>query len=349
MKTVKALVMHREPHLDEICAAWLLIMFGGEKFPGAKEAGIVFEGAGGEDLQGLSANDLEEEGIVLIGVGGSRFDEHPGPTRFGREDECTSTLVARELGIENDPALQGILKFVKNSDLHAGNHPWDLANLIKAMHSANTAPEDVINFGVMALSAKHAEQVKFLAAQKEDVVIEEVKGPGDRQLKIFSGITGNDRFSASCRNQGAAVVIQQQPSGNVQISTNKKFGLVMRDTVQVLRIEEQKAKGQVITTDWQALASEGKVNGANEWYYQPEGEMILNGSSSCPNTPTHLSLDRIREIVKIGVSPSTFEPGRAEECQRRICSSTAKNPCPWYCYGLHRCRKTRAHAAMARR
>lgn len=341
---VKVIVTHERPHLDEICAIWLLRKFGEEKFPGAGAASITFAGSGGEDLSGFSAEDFETEGAILIGVGGSRFDEHPGVKTFGKPDECASSLVAKELGIENDPALERILRFTKNSDLKGGNQPFDLAALVKSLHHVFPNESDkVMNWTMLALDAKHQEQVHFLEAENQlgEAETEEIRGPG-RSLKMVSGFSDSEQFNSAARKQGAAIVIQRRSSGNTQVYTNNKERLVLYDVAQMLRVEEQEAKGNVATTDWRALASEGKVEGAEEWYYQTAGQMLLNGSLSCPNTPSNLGLERIREIVKIGVDPSCFEPSRADKCRKGICTSTRDNPCPWYRYGLNRCRKIRA-------
>lgn len=340
----KAIVTHRRPHVDEICAIWFLRRFGEEKFPGASQAKMVFEGAGGEDLYGFSGDEFEAEGIILIGVGGGKFDEHPGVKTFGKQDECASTLVVKELGIENEPALERILRFVKASDLKAGNQPFDLANLVKIMHHANPDnPSLVINWAMQALDAMYAAQVAFLATKSEmqsQAVFEVIRGPG-REIKLASGISDSEQFNSVCRNQGAAMVIQQRSSGNVQIYTANKERLMLDDVARMLRMEEQEAKGSVVTTDWKTLANEGKVEGAEEWWFQVAGQMLLNGSLSCPNTPTHLSMERIKDIVKIGVNPTCFEPSRAERCREGICSSTRDDSCSWYRYGLIRCRKIR--------
>ena len=340
----KAIVVHRRPHLDEICAIWLLRKFGEDKFPGASEASMVFEGAGGDDLAGFSGDEYEGEGVILIGVGGGKFDEHPGVKTFGKKDECASTLVAKELGIENELALERILRFAKASDLKAGNQPFDMANMVKAMHHAN--PDDpclVVNWTMQGLDAKYLEQVNFLAAKGEiqnKASLEEIQGPG-RKIKLAYGVSESEQFNSACRNQGAAVVIQKRSSGNVQIYTAKKEGLILDDVARMLRMDEQEAKGNVVTTDWKTLASEGKVEGAEEWWFQRAGQMLLNGSLSCPNTPTHLSLEQIKDIVKIGVNPTCFETNSMEKCKKGICTSTPGNPCPWYRYGLSRCRKIR--------
>ncbi|MEK7665207.1 MAG: hypothetical protein AAB361_03670 [Patescibacteria group bacterium] len=341
------IVTHKRPHIDEVCAIWLLQKFGEKMFPGISETKITFAGAGGEDLEGFSSDEFESEGVVLVGIGGGKFDEHPGVKTFGKPDECASTLVAKELGIESEPALEKILNFVKKSDLKAGNQPFDLSNLVKSMHHAHpNDPAKVINWVMLALDSKYQEQVHFIKTKSElanKSVTEEIQGPG-RKIKMVSGISDSEQFNNVCRNKGAAIVIQRRSSGNTQIYTSNREGLVLYDVAQMLRIEEQDAKGKVITTDWRVLASEGKVEGAEEWYFQVTGQMLLNGSLSCPNTPTNLNLEKIRDIVKIGVDPASFEPSRTEQCQKGICVSTQHNPCPWYKYGLGRCRKIRYEA-----
>ncbi len=345
---VQEVVMHERPHLDEIAALWLLLRFGKEKYPGVKEAEWKLGGMGGEDLLEFSPEEAEAAGTLAIGVGGGRFDEHPGPNEQKKEG-CATTLVAQDLGIEKEPQLQQILRFVEQGDLKGGNHPFDLASLVKTLHQANE-PLKVIKWVMDALDAKYQEQGRFLVAQKEvqeSSQTEIVRGPRCELMLVY-GVSSNEEFAKAARNRGAAVVIQRHPPGDyplansTQIFTTKRFGLKMYDVVAMLRAEEQKAVGKVATTDWDALRSEGKVPGCPEWYFHEEGQMILNGSTSAPDTPrSRLDLEQVVQIVKTGLDPKAFEPARQSTCLGGVCNSTAASPCPWYCYGLARCREIR--------
>lgn len=306
MKRIDAIVTHRGPHIDEICAIWLLRKFGENRFPGIAEADFIFEGSGGDHVNGLSPEELEAEGIIVIGVGGGRFDEHPGVKTFGKENETSSSLVAKELGIENDLTLESILRFVKNSDLKGGNHPFDLGALVKSMHQANPGKdEEVMDWAMEALEAKYSEQKVFLAAKCVTAYAtnwEEIPGPNGK-IRLAWGISENSKFSAACRAEGAGIVIQRHSSGNTQIYTANKFHLDIKEVVRRIRMAEQQAKGKIVTANDDELGKEGKTAGAEEWYYQTAGQMMLNGTLSCPNAPTHLSLEQIVAIVKAGIRP----------------------------------------------
>lgn len=352
MAQFNTIVIHERPHLDEICAVWLLQRFGEEKYPGIREAQLVLGGSGGENLmKELSSQELELAGIIPIGVGGGRFDEHPGIGVSKKENECAATLVAKDLGVNDNLVLKKILDFVRQGDLKGGNHPFDLAALVKAgNHTLPNDPERIVEWTMEALDWKYQEQKSFLSANQEidsSAETRKIHGPKG-ELTMVVGETSNEEFSKAARAQGAAVVIQRHPksdkplSESTQISTNKKFGLKLQDVVAMLRVEEQQKRGNVVTTDWATLTSEGKVPGVEEWYFHVVGQMVLNGSLSAPDTPrSKLGLDQIVEIVEIGLNPKSFEPTRQETCLNGICISTSKDPCPWYKYGLSRCRQVR--------
>jgi len=52
-------------------------------------------------------------------------------------------------------------------------------------------------------------------------------------------------------------------------------------------------------------------------------------------------LEKILEIVLIGINPGIFEPGHTSSCEQGICTSTGREKCPWYNWGLNRCQKIR--------
>jgi hypothetical protein len=341
---------HKDSHLDEDAAIFLLRWFGEEKFPGVSEAKIAFWETGGKTPEAF-AETCDMEGVLAVGTGWGPFDEHPSPGSEGKPGECAATLVAKALGLEDDPALEPILRYVLNSDLKGSGNPFDLASLVKVMHQQY--PDDpikVMNWAIEALEAKYQEQLRFLTATRAEfekvAQVEDVTGPNGRPLKMVVARSDDpqmNKFARSALGVNAAIVIQQWPTtGNVQIFTNRKFGLTLYDVAQMLRLAEQEAKGKVITTDWKTLAAEGKVEGAEEWYFHYGLMALMNGSLTAKGVPpTRLSLEQITEMVKIGINPGAFEPSRAANCQQGRCTSTAANPCPWYIWGLQRCRKVR--------
>lgn len=311
---------HDGSHLDEDAAIWMAKDFGTEEF-----------------LSKYAPN-----GVLEIGIGGGPFDEHATAHADRKEDECAATLMAKALGIENDPALEKILKFVRQRDLNGNSQPFDLDSIVKAMNSAfPNDPEMVLEFAMNALRAKYREQLEFHAAKKAfmNAKAQEVEGPGGRMLRVVIAESDAKQLSKvafSAFGNNCAVLIQKRSSGHVQIFTNKKLNLTLYDVVQSLRYEEQAIKGKFQTTDFKELSLDGVVLGAEEWYFQESGQMILNGSLTKPDVPpTKLTLERIVEIVRIGISPAKFH----HDCE--TCDSTRGNPCPWFSWGLQRCRALR--------
>ena len=349
-KRYHTIATHDDPHLDEIAAIWLLRRHGEEKFPGVSEARITIWETGGPVPDGM-AEACDMEGVLAVGTGWvGPFDEHPSPGNGGKPGECAATLVAKALGLEDDPALEPILRYVLNSDTKGSSNPFDLASLVKVMHQQY--PDDpikVMNWAIEALEAKYQEQLKFLTKTRAEfervALVEDVTGPTGRSFKMVVACSDDpqmNKFARSALGVSAAIVIQQWSGGNVQIFTNRKSGLTLYDVAQMLRLAEQQAKGKVVTTDWEKLAAEGKVEGAEEWYFHYSLMALLNGSLTAKGVPpTRLSLEQIKEIVRIGINPGAFEPSRAATCQQGKCTSTKSSPCPWYDRGLQRCRKIR--------
>lgn len=292
---ISKILTHKRPHFDEILAIWLLRLFGRKKYPGIENATIIFGGRGGEKYEGKDANQWEAEGVLCIGVGGGKFDEHPGIFSSGFSGKCASDLVAEDLGVQADPALAQLLRFAHNSDLRAGGNPFDLASTIKAMHDAcQNQDQEVINWAFAGIEAKYIQQMEFCEAQEvlANSSVIDLNVFGKNNLKLVYGKTNNSQFSKAAISAGAAVVVQMDLMGNVQIFTNHKkkvsLGLV---AVEIRRAECEK-RGLPVSNN---LDAEG---GADYWYYHLDGQMLLNGSHTCSEKPTALSLAEIVAIVQ---------------------------------------------------
>lgn len=340
------IITHARPHLDEITAIWLLRKFGEEMFPGIRSAVVEYWTSGSEALL-KTPEQYEKEGTLLIGVGRGRFDEHPvnGQPKEG----CAATLVAKALGLEEDPLLQQILKFVSANDLKGSGHAFDLAHLINIMHQQfPNDPTKVTDWAVTGLETKLAEQSEFFGDARQEFEqnarVVEFGSPG-RKIRLAVLVSDNEKlakFARSIHGGRSDVVIQKKSSGNVQIFTRRSSGLKLFELAQLLRYEEQRSKGVFRTTDWKTLAAPGTLPGSEEWFYQQAGEMLLNGSLTAKDVkPTGLSLEKIEELAMIALTPRAFEPERAGECLKDICTSSSRNQCPWYSWGLHRCRLNR--------
>lgn len=167
MQNFHTLATHRGCHLDEILAILLLRLFGEALFPGVRTAKVVIWTSGGTP-NGRLAEEYERDGILGIGVGGGRFDEHHLPPESARE-ECTATLVAEALGIREKPELRRILDFVLRTDRGPALHAFDLSSLVKVAHGAYPENEELIIASVgMELEAKVRLEAELLGLPKNE-------------------------------------------------------------------------------------------------------------------------------------------------------------------------------------
>ncbi len=337
---------HLKPHLDEFLAIWLLIMFGEIKFPGIRNALVEFAET---NVTEKHPDELEKDGIVCIGIGGGKFDEHAPLMGERKKSESASSLVMKYLGIADDPALRDFSKFVTDRDSKITGSKYDLSGLVKiAYHRKATDDMKVWEWVMFALEAIYDDSLEFFGPAMQDFAkaqqteVKTSKG----KIKVVTGRSDVGQFSSFCRSVhgcGADVVIQQNSTGNVRVFTASRLQRMyvdLSDAARMIRLEEQKRAGQVLTTDWKILGSAESVPGAENWYLHPERKMLLNGSDSVEEPATLIPLDQIRQLVEISVSDS-FEPGREIHCKAGKCTSTHGNPCPWYAWGLQRCRNVR--------
>lgn len=80
---MRTLVTHNQPHLDDICAMWLLVRYA----PEYKDAAFRFIPT---NVAAEDAKDTDE--VVHVGVGRGKFDEHKGDL-----NDCSTTLVYKHL------------------------------------------------------------------------------------------------------------------------------------------------------------------------------------------------------------------------------------------------------------
>lgn len=298
---VNKLVTHVMPHIDEICAFWLLRTFGESFFPGVKTAPVEFWSAGGAELT-KTADDFLKEGTLLVGIGGGMFDEHPTLNNERKDRQCAATLVAEHLGLGDDPALEFIMDFVRRDDLNGSGSMFDIGSLSRKMYNVYP-PEVAMNWASMALDCVYSEQVRFAKEAAEEFRSKAKKYALKNGATVAVIESDNDlvaKFARSRRGGFASVVIQKNSTGNVQVFSNRKcpVRIDMAKISQFIRLEEQKKKGKVITLKPEDLRRDGEVRGAEEWHYFKKGEMLFNGSLSHPDVPpTNIDLDTIRRIV----------------------------------------------------
>jgi len=133
------IVTHFRPDDDEFVAIRIIELWGRDEFPGVSTSPLITVDAGlrltVEQIQKWLAG-----GHVLVGTGGRLvvFEEH------GKGDgSSAATYAAEHYGISENPALKPILAYSLAADDRAEDHPFAMASIIKALHSAGVPLEQV--------------------------------------------------------------------------------------------------------------------------------------------------------------------------------------------------------------
>jgi hypothetical protein len=186
--------------------------------------------------------------------------------------------------------------------------------------------------------AKHEEQHHFHTVSRREF---EEKGKisqvalGNGKGVQMAVINGSDdeqvvSYAMSAMGGKSAIVLLRNSKGNYFISTAKKHGIRMDDLISVLRVEEQIARGVKKTTDFAALRSPGRVEGAECWSYNQIGGWIFNGRAGRGVEPSKLDIVTVAKIVEYAINQDLY---CAEKCVRTRCDC--------FKYGLSRCRTNR--------
>ena len=243
LSAVNTIVTHRRPHIDEIVAIVLLRAYGEKKFPGIKNATLAFWDAGSANTDNKSWKQHHREGRVLIGVGGSCFDEHPSATNDRKDGHCAATLVAQYLGISDLPELEQLLRYTLNNDTKGGNNPFDLAALTNLMNKTwfDTNPQGAVNWAIQAVEMLLQKQVKFFRQTAKEfneyaeVIKCDHKGKNITVVAIQSNDEDMGAYARSDYGASAAIVIQQNQKGQVSITSQKRAKIDFSKAIVVIR------------------------------------------------------------------------------------------------------------------
>ncbi len=118
---IHTMITHSDPDIDDVEAIRLLLQHGEEKWPGISSAKI--EMSSERNAGGKTPDLLEKEGILLVGIGGGRYDEHPFEGASGLKRHSAASLVGQDLGLDeckvHCPTLD--YAFAKNYSANTGH------------------------------------------------------------------------------------------------------------------------------------------------------------------------------------------------------------------------------------
>lgn len=298
---------------DTVAAVFLLRKYGEARFPGISQAEVAFWNA---TPPGKTAEEFEREGVLLIDLAGSRFDHHRSD--FGPKTECASSLVAKHLGIEQQPELRKLLAYAKRDDLEGkgtlSDDPLDrafgLSGIIMNMNRVHgDDPKSILDF-VLSVYEAHVydEWKRAVELPAEWKALKAAGGtvdcfleaPGGR-IRCVALVSDNIALPGFLRAYVKAdLVIQRRTTGHTNLITRQGRRVDLREVVSALRREEALHKN--VSLEAYAphdLHRPGRIDEIEEWFYDTAANTIQNGGVNPQNLPaTRLPLDRVLVVVR---------------------------------------------------
>lgn len=295
----------------------------------------------------------------------------------GEMPKATDPLTAmRELGVQDDPALQQLKEYLRDlperaacenpdPDTNQGLLMYELATLATLLRGDNddTSLFDDIPDIQWLLAEKYDEQSRFheeLRAQYEAVKdLRPVKLVNGKRLTVVfieSATFGLDR-AARYFDKAGIIVIRNPDTGHVQILSAIKRLEKLRmghtnvllnqhshldEVAKVIRMAERQHAGRIIPFDPKEMVREGAVKGAECWWYDRRFPALFNGSRSAPDAPaTLIPWDELKALVMLAVDDCIM----AESCTSSgVCE---RRTCPMYGLYLKRCYDLREREGTA--
>jgi hypothetical protein len=195
-----------------------------------------------------------------------------------------------------DEGLMRILDFTNRKDMGA-KQVFDLEGVYEAIGAMQPGTEFARQFVDESLSAKYAEQERFmLAYDLARVHMASIERLGGTVLpwKVAIIRSDSDQANRACRvhEPNLQVLIQMMSNGQVRVFGQRAVNL--EPVVARLRDAERKKAGKQSFPFYQ-LTAEGTMPEVPEWHWFKEGNSILNGSLTAPGVRrTRLSE---REVV----------------------------------------------------
>lgn len=310
---IHTIAIYRRLHTDNICAIFLLKEFGEEFFPGVKNANVEFWDKVPDEK---NADDFEKEGYLLVDMGDGKFDHHEeGHTQ---KTECASTLIAKFLKIDEQPALKKLLTFVKRDDLEGrGIVSKDIidrmfglpALILNLAKTYPDSPEYVVDIVIRIFQAHYYEQYRRTVLMPME--LEQLKNEGKISIEDISA--GNEKlrvvfvesdsdtlagFLRAYQEVSADIVVIRRSSGHINIITkDRKPRVNFRETIALLRMNESQKKGATIKVDKETLEKPGRLDEVPEWYYDTAANSLQNGGAAMNIEATKLDLADVKDIL----------------------------------------------------
>lgn len=309
------------PQVDTIIAISILKRYGEDKFPGISEAKYR------TDVQADEIEDedsMSEEGILLIDVGGGRFDHH------NKETKTTATnLIAQYLEESSNPALQKLIQLAERDDFYGKGtisaDPLDRAfgfsGLVGVLNKKYVNdPEIVIETMVTILGAFIQEEEKRAFEMPKELEEKLANGKAEtfqvkqrgKKLKCIFIETDNTSMAGFLRSKlggGFDVVALKLVSGHINILTRPMQRVDLRSLAVLIRVQEMESQHKEIDVEPRILSVVGTYKDVPEWYYDTATNSLLNGGPNPQNIKaTSIDPFEFKKLLEIGLSEQLWSP-----------------------------------------
>ncbi len=320
VKYSKILIPTR-PQPDTIISILILKRFGGMQFQGIETAFY-------EVLPQLPKGQTEEmlfnQGVFLLDLGGGIFDHHNKPFQT-----TVSALVARALGVEENPALQRLLQLAERDDFHGKgtisidplDRAFGLPGLIAVLNKDFVAhPEKVIEAILPLLEAFLHEEERRVFELPQELKDKTEQGKvniftvSQRReiLKCIVIDTDNTSMAGFLRARAGGnfdVVAVRLSSGHVNILTRQAKKVDLQSLALLIRMQEAEAKGDPLQGEARDLVIPGIIKQVPEWYYDQATNSIFNGGPNPVGIPsTKIDPFELPKLLEIGLSEKLWSP-----------------------------------------
>lgn len=314
MKTeITRIITHEYPDFDCLYAIFLLKKFGSSKYANITDARLEFVPAGSlpNDKAGIQ---LLESGALAIDIKHGHYDHHSDNPK-GHE-HCSASLIAMDLQIDKDPALQKILNFIKKNDLHgvgiqskeAVDHLIAIPTIIRGLN-LKYSPNYQITYNVceQIFDALYGVEKDWFQAL-EDIANGKHCVIGDN-FKILSFTSYAHSASKAGRFKQGNICIINGEGNSINITTWKSKKWMKPDLTKIsgiIRLAEAKA-ANVKVADTQLMA----VGTIMEWFLHESREFLSRGGfkkSDCPKS--ELTAEDLMGLVAFSFKPEPNLLGR---------------------------------------
>ncbi|KKU85194.1 MAG: hypothetical protein A2746_00725 [Candidatus Yanofskybacteria bacterium RIFCSPHIGHO2_01_FULL_44_22] len=319
--TYSKIILPTRPQPDTVVAIFILKKFGREQFPGIEKAVVDFWQILPE---GESEETLDAKGVVLIDLGGGRFDHHAA-----RVKTTASDLIAGHLGVVDKASLAKLLEYARRDDFFGkgtvSEDPIDrafgLSALIAVLNKSLVKnPAKLIDYVLPLLIAHHNEEIR--RTEQLPLEFEEKIKNGevetfevrqrDKKLRAVILTSDNGSFAGYLRSQNGGrfdVVAQWLPSGHLNILTRPTKRVDLRSLSALMRVEEAAQAGYSIEMGVRDLAKFGRLKEIPEWYYDPATNSLQNGGLNPKEvSPTKIQKNGLKKIIELGLSEKAWDP-----------------------------------------